>query len=387
MRAIRQSLARLPEGLNDTYAGILQRVRREDVGILRKALLWVAFAVLPLTLDELHEAVAVDADTDTLEAVRECRLTHPRDILSIGSSLLSVSGAGYIRLAHLSVKDYLLSDELKNNLALSMFYLTPEEANHELATDCITYLTLDTFASGPVEKAEDWEARLWNHPLLKHASKSWSYYFRAAKPTTELTVLVSDFFSASSTETFMSWIQVLNSNWIFNWNDYPRHATPLYYAASFGLSDLVKNLLKNGDDVNTPGSRFGGTPLHGATLREHISIMKLLLESGADASKADFNCITPLHTAARVGNPEVIKLLMQYRASSSATDKLGKTPCDWAVDAKQPISEKLLTGEVYEDSGYIPEDVESPVYQRVPALFPALAVAQGISLTSSMARL
>ncbi|KAJ8127322.1 hypothetical protein O1611_g6315 [Lasiodiplodia mahajangana] len=163
------------------------------------------------------------------------------------------------------------------------------------------------------------------------------------------------------------------------------HATSLYYAASFGLEDVAGGLLLDGADVNAPGGRFGSTALHGATLREHTSIVEMLLKVGANPSQADDNHVTPLHTAATVGNPQVLKLLLDHGASK---DSLGKTPYDWAVESGQYGSQKLLKGEVYE---MLPSDSTTEnlvVYQRPTANFPSLMVAQGLpgpSLTKGAA--
>jgi len=178
----------------------------------------------------------------------------------------------------------------------------------------------------------------------------------------------------------MSWIQVLNSSWIFKANKYPRHATTLCYASSFGLDCVVEDLLRKGADVDSPGSRFGGTALHGATLREHTTIMKLLLEAGADPSEADFNQVAPLHTAARIGNAEVISLLLEYGAAKDAPDTLSQTPCDWALQSVKEASRLLLLGAKDEQSRVCSIQAESPIYQRPSAFFPALAVAQGIGI-------
>ena len=250
--------------------------------------------------------------------------------------------------------------------------------------NCITYLSLDSLGSGPAETQEEWTNRLANQPLLKHVAKGWTYYLRAAETTNDLNGVVSDFFTTNSS-TFMSWIQILNSNWIFGWDKYPRHATPLYYAASFGLAFVVENLKRKKIDLNAPGSRFGGTALHGATLRNHVSIMKSLLEAGADPSRADFNKVTPLHTAAKNGNAEVIDLLLKFGASKTAVDSLGFTPYDWAVEAGKTVSQKVLRGEKCEDLDPRLEAPQRIVYQRAPASFPALMVAQGLPIPSLMA--
>ncbi|CAJ2500464.1 Uu.00g033170.m01.CDS01 [Anthostomella pinea] len=333
-----------PGGVNETYENILLRIDKADVDFLRRTLLWLTFAVTPLTLLELREAVAMEDDMTTYEQLEDSRLLRPEDILAIGGCLLSVSDEGYVKLAHLSVKSYLLSTDLKNHTALSRFGMDLAGAKDELAKVSLRYMCLDSLASGPASTLQDWEKRLGCHPLLHHASRSWSYYYRAASPRPQLSEQVSAFFDDRSRGSFMSWVQMLSSNWIFKWDEYPRHATPLYYAAWFGLGDVVAHLLTSGVDINAPGSRFGGTALHGATLREHPRVMEALLATAADPSQADFNHVAPLHTAARIGNPEVIRLLLDYGASKDKADSLGETPLDWAKKAGQQLSLKLIEG-------------------------------------------
>ncbi|KAI0808837.1 hypothetical protein GGR55DRAFT_680053 [Xylaria sp. FL0064] len=380
VRLIRSSLAKLPKGLNEAYERILQRTPEEDRELLRKILLWVSFTAMPLKIEELHEAIALDVDADTIEEVEESRLNDPKDIFELGGSLITVSDSGEVRLAHLSVKDYLLSINLQGDVKVSTFGMRPKQANEELARYCLAYLLLDSFTRGPALTIEEWEARLTRQPLLRHVAKTWIYYFRAAGSNPDLHRLVSEFFSPKLRNAFMAWIQVLNSNWIYNFDQYPKHATPLYYAASFGLTEVTEGLIQSGVDINAPGSRFGGTALHGAALREHIGIMKMLLEAGANPSQADHNLIVPLHTAARVGNLQVLKLLLDYGASEQAVDSLGETPYDWAVKAGQIGAQKLLMGE---ECNLVCGDTaaEKPVvYQRPVAHFPSLMVAQGLSV-------
>jgi hypothetical protein len=373
--------------LNETYANILERANETDAEILRRILLWVAFAVLPLTFDELHEAVAIEPDLDHFEKLEESRLNNPQDILRLGGSLLSITETGHLRLGHLSVKDYLLSEGIKATPSVCGFAMSPKEANQELAINCLTYLSLDSLATGPSTTIESWQERLVRHPLLRHAAKGWTYYLRVARMSPKVNDLVSRFFASESRETFMSWVQVLNSRRSFGWEEYPRHATSLYYAASFGLGDVVDDLIKRGVDLDAPGSRFGGTALHGATLRQHIPIMKALLKAGAAPSRTDFNLITPLHSAVIYGNAEVINLLLDYGAGKNEVDRLGETPFDWAINAGQIVSQKLLQGEVYQPSNDLSITRQDTVWQRTTALFPAMAVAQGFPLPSSKERI
>ena len=330
-----------------------------------------------MTLEQLHEAVAIEFDLCYLDEIEDSRINNPEDILGLGGSLLSVSETGHVKLAHLSVRDYLLYAVIQATPLVCRFSMSPQEANQELAIYCIAYLSVDSLAIGPSTTLEGWEDRLALQPLLKHAAKAWPCYLRAANANTKLKDTVYRFCTAESRQVFMSWIQVLNSNWIFEWKDYPRHATSLYYAASFGLGDLVDGLIKEGADLDAPGSRFGGTALHGATLRQHVSIMRTLLETGAAPSQADFNHITPLHTAVIHGNAEVVSLLLEFGAPKDAVDSLGETPCDWALKAGQATSLKLLQGVDCQLSNHSSNTKQNKIWRRATALFPTMAVAQG----------
>jgi ankyrin repeat protein len=54
-----------------------------------------------------------------------------------------------------------------------------------------------------------------------------------------------------------------------SWTYFPANATPLYYALSYGLLEVVNRLLARGVDINGIRGMFGSTPLHAAVWQEH----------------------------------------------------------------------------------------------------------------------
>lgn len=348
VRDIRTALQHIPHELGQTYENILVRVSTADAAIVRKILLWLCFTMLPITLEELHSAIAIEHGLDELD--EDSCLSSAQEIIAVCGCLITVStnGPGHVRLAHMSVKDYLLSEGIRNGPA-SPFALGQLSGNCELALDCFTYLSYSSFRSGPSLSEEDFALRLKNYPFLRHAATAWTYYLRATEVPGESSIQLDDkilgFFSPETSGVFMSWVQVLNagsSSGGSSWTSYPKHATTLYYAASFGLLDVTQHLIEAGVDLNTPASRYGGTALHGAVCRNHISIVRALLEAGANARQGDWDKVTPLHTAAVEGYVDCVRLLLQHGADRNALDKAGEKPIDWAMNGEQKECQVIL---------------------------------------------
>ena len=64
---------------------------------------------------------------------------------------------------------------------------------------------------------------------------------------------------------------------------------------------MAKYLLEQGADVNALGGDLVATPLHWAVRPGHVSMVRTLVEAGADLELSDRQGFTPLHTAAQVG--------------------------------------------------------------------------------------
>ena len=373
VKAIRNALKELPEGLHETYERILTNISPQDEEIARRVLQWLAFAIIPLTITELHIAIAIDPALKHLD--EEACLSCAEDIMDLCGSLISMSDQGTVSLAHFSVKDYLLSTDIRLKSTISIYAMTKEDANHDLAVDCLSYLSFEEFEEGPSVTSSSYAERLTKNPLLKHAAVGWAYYFRASKFTVELRSLVFRFFSSQMRSNFMSWVQTLNAENNSDWDFYPRHATSLYYASCFGLKDLVEDCINGGAELNARGSRFGGTPLHGAVLRNHLEVMKALLKAGADPNYADWDGVAPLHTAVTRGTKEAVNLLLRFGANKGNADAAGETPYDWAKRSGRLEILAFLDGIQYQDNrttdNLATEDAsQSVLWQRPKAYFP-----------------
>jgi ankyrin repeat protein len=96
-------------------------------------------------------------------------------------------------------------------------------------------------------------------------------------------------------------------------------------AAQRGDRTLVRTLLQQGADVNAPGVD-GSTALHRAVYADHLDVTDLLLKAGARVTAADRYGVTPLSLACINGNAKMIRLLIEVGADPNGVDPAGETP-------------------------------------------------------------
>lgn len=104
-------------------------------------------------------------------------------------------------------------------------------------------------------------------------------------------------------------------------------------AITMDQQSIVRLLLEAGAQVDsrnkstTTGGR-GGTPLQCAAFWGRLEIAKMLIEFGADVNAKSDDNVTPLHEAVRLGNVDIVKLLLEHRARFDIRDKFGDTAVD-----------------------------------------------------------
>jgi hypothetical protein len=77
--------------------------------------------------------------------------------------------------------------------------------------------------------------------------------------------------------------------------------TALFYAACRGHIDCCALLMDHHDEWIDVGDRKGDTPLHVASFYQHVGVVRLLLQSAADANARNKNGYAPLHVSFCVG--------------------------------------------------------------------------------------
>lgn len=117
-------------------------------------------------------------------------------------------------------------------------------------------------------------------------------------------------------------------------------------AASQNTVSILKLLLDSGASVNAKDDRSGKTILHHASESGRIAACSLLIERGVDLDARDRYGHTALMVAAGRGHKEVAELLLTSGADTKAVDKQGWTALHFAVyrgSENHEICQILLT--------------------------------------------
>lgn len=91
--------------------------------------------------------------------------------------------------------------------------------------------------------------------------------------------------------------------------------TPMHYAARFGMASVIEYLHQHGGNINA-SSRPGLTPLHLATMMQHVEAIQTLIKLGSKQIACSSGC-DPLVYAYRAGNPHVIGALEAAKGKTS----------------------------------------------------------------------
>jgi hypothetical protein len=101
--------------------------------------------------------------------------------------------------------------------------------------------------------------------------------------------------------------------------------TLLHMAACSGDVSMIKLLIEKGANINAKNI-YGTTPLHAASIRNRVEAIRVLVELGADVVVKNNGSETPLHSASFCNNVEAIRVLVELGADVNAKDGNGGTP-------------------------------------------------------------
>lgn len=392
MKLLRRALKTLPKTLDETYERVLSNIPDDYVEDVRRVLQYLICGFEPLDIQEVAEIVAIDTAEPYYHP--EDRYSNPRELVSVCSGLVSTRtskrrGGVFaspdfeieeLRLAHFSVKEYLVSDRV--SLGPASRYKIDEVLCHGAMADfCISYLLqyeedisdrqsvttnsiLETQESGDEQLKTETVGHFQDLELCKsspfapYAVMFWSIHLRAAKldDTTPLYAKSMKLFTNPTlldriVEYHRSWFEpregrifrdlgIVADSRAINLIRSPLDASisPVYYASLLGLDSLVSQLLEAGGSANSVGP--SGTALAVAARRGHKCTVQLLLEMGADVNGQEvwekgtvgttILSRTALHSAIEARHENIADVLLEHGAAVN-TNHYGETPLQAAV--------------------------------------------------------
>lgn len=343
LEGIRNQTKRMTNGdkseiLDQAYEDAMTRIKDQNVNFLalaEKSLSWIVHCKTPLTTFELQHALAVEIGMSEFdhENIPETNL-----ILSVCAGLVTIDNeSNIVRLAHYTTQEYFERKWID-------WFDDPQGA---IAEVCVTYLSFDTFASGPCEHFQSYEDRLRKYHLYRYAAQYWGDHSRSSSSWRKELPLVlkllehQDKLSASFQATTFgpedSFHQFYNmSRW---------RALGVHVAAYFGLWEAIAQLLENGHDPD-PIDDYRSTPLLYAAKNGHAVAVEALLASehvNPNYRSRDGFDETPLHAASKRGHSEVVKRLLASEVIEiDPIGHYGQTPLWLAALNGQVESMRLL---------------------------------------------
>ena len=217
-----------------------------------------------------------------------------------------------VRLAHFSVKEYLISERIKTQKP-QKFWLPEIQSLELIAATCLAvllyfegqddlFIDIDTFSL----------KRLEEYPLMYYACWYWTTHAGITDSHQGILKDLSLEFLRRS-DLRKVWFREFHSGPLLDTREEePECIPPLFIAASIGILGIVQTLLESGHDANERCAL--GTALETAATQGHDTVLRFLLENGADPNLLGRDNDPPLQAAARFGTVESVKALIDSGA-------------------------------------------------------------------------
>lgn len=355
---IKTTLATLPRSVNEAYEQILDRSKQNP--IVRKALSIIMAASRPLTLSEINIAASIPdkfkSTTLELEGDQDFKLR-----LRSWCGLFISIHHNKIYFLHQTAREFLLA-ATPAPIPLGLQWhqsITIRSAHYVLAKACVLYLNLLNLNRICLPKNVKKKAGHFVDisAFLDYSAKNWGAHFRKAGITDGDAIMPCTLgICHPISKSYSTWFRIYWKTRI-DWSQskrhwdaaterkMPTHFTHLLVASYFGHGAIVKLLLKRGaTDLEAKDGEYNRTALWWAARNEHVAVVKLLLEQGAniEATDAEYDG-TPILWAAEYGHDTIVKLLLEKGAYIESRDKYtGSTPLSRAAQNRHLAIAKLL---------------------------------------------
>lgn len=352
----------MPRTLDETYDRVIYTFDDQYFEEVRTALCWLAFSARPITVAELAEACSIRIGHNAEPSLEDGGYEAIAGLLDVISPFVLLgeprevahreepwphkyveASTRPVRLAHFSVKEYLISSRLKDRESrISKYRLVKSYADRTLSQMCCAYFLVFTNHHGirtwiEEKKALECECseygvRIYRNdledfapsfPLLSYACDYWHKHQKLSELWSEslpeyerlhLHILENEQIRVAwlrledgGGARFMSRFDGDNKKVV--WHD---GTQALYWAALLGLRGTVKLLCdrKPNPDVNHVAGKYG-FPLQAAASAGDSGVVNFLIGRGADPKLEGGYYGTALRAAVCAGDRDVVSKLLQ----------------------------------------------------------------------------
>jgi ankyrin repeat protein len=374
-RSLEKALVSLPETLDETYSRILDSISGENKQSAVRILQLLTYSEQPLSVAEVVDAIAVDI-TEKPHFDPKYRMPDPDEILVYCSSLVvmvpmwvdfddrvtyeeysdedsekddnsdnihtngkhasgkPMEATMVLQLAHFSVKEYLISGRFRGPLSSELHETT---ARVSVAMVCLSYLL-------QFDRCLSHRKIVARFPFAKYCAVSWLHHATGVESeSSQLMGLIKEFFcynQAGYRVCYRLYCPDTSSEFSWQYKGTTQPAPPLYYAALGNLYTIVKFLLDNGADVNAKGG-FQSYALLVASKQGHEEIVQLLIERDADVNAVNPRRHNALMEASSSGHTRIVKLLLERGVDVNARGALGRNALALAAASSQGHTQTL----------------------------------------------
>ncbi|KAI5839953.1 hypothetical protein DFP73DRAFT_500816, partial [Morchella snyderi] len=318
--------------LDTTYDRVLENIHQQPKRLAElaiKILSWIVKAQRALTVEEIQIAVSINPGFSALDV--DLDAPEKATLLEVCASLVIIDESNVVRLAHLTVQEYLL----RSTVLLS-------EIDYEIALTCITYFSFEIFAANSPHSFYRLRDELKAYPFLEYGARHLVYHLNHCREIQSEQAILK-FLKRREQSVFWLRANLSLDPTFITWR-YLRKMElqpPLHIAVFIGNRLVVQHLLDKGFNVLGLDA-FRRSAVHLAAISGQRAILELLFNYGAEILNSDMESYTALSYAASFGRVGVAKLLLDRGADISATTANGATPLHLAAKNGRVDMVKLL---------------------------------------------
>ncbi|KAI1125913.1 hypothetical protein F5Y10DRAFT_246133 [Nemania abortiva] len=320
---IKKALQQLPNGLDATYDTLLQNLDTDHQTRILSLLKWLAVSKGNPSLEELAETFIIS--TDAISVDEEKRLLEPKLCLELLSSLVTTPcgllGGTTVRLAHFSLKEYLMSENIAKGPA-ARFYFSERDAHLHVALSCLAY---------HLHRSSLKEKDVKGLRLMYYAADNWMWHLEMAKEQQWPQEIV-DYAARALTPRSNSLKIMSDRSLAINWHSLRPSICgslgreksnilqrPLYLTARLGYLKLTEMLLRGDPGIKRYATQWDfDVALHEAAYGGKIEAVRFYLDGSARPKEKSDGLGNALVAAACRGHADIVNLLLKYGADIDA---------------------------------------------------------------------